>query len=59
MLDEPIYAPITKGDKLGVVQIKTPEGEHSIDLLAANDINRKGINLILSDFFDKLLGKIE
>ena len=59
MLDEPIYAPITKGDKLGVVHIKTPEGDHSIDLLAANDINRKGINLILSDFFDKLLGKIE
>ena len=59
LVDEHIYAPVTKGDKIGVIKIKTADSEHSIDLLAANDVKRKGINLILSDFFDKLLGKIE
>lgn len=59
ILDDYVFAPVKKGDKLGIIKISTPSGEHSINIVAADDVKRKGINIIFGDFFDMLIGKLK
>ncbi len=59
VLDDHVFAPVKKGDKLGIIKISTPSGEHNINIVAADDVKRKGVNIIFGDFFDMLIGKLK
>ena len=52
ILDEQITAPLEAGEKLGTMKISR-DGETlaEIDLNAANEVEKKGIGLIVKDFF--------
>lgn len=56
-IDESIFAPITVGDKVGVIKIPTENGEHEIELVATVDVKKKNLNLFFEDYLDVLLGK--
>ena len=52
------YAPIKKGDKVGVLKIKTKDGEKEIDLIATEDVEKINIIRIFENFFNMLVGMI-
>ena len=55
ILDEGITAPLTAGQKVGIIRISR-DGEviQEIDINTANAVNKKGIGLIVRDFFRML-----
>ena len=58
-IDENLSAPIKKGDKIGKVSfMSADECVGETDLFAAEDVNKKGIGLILKQFFISILGGI-
>ncbi|MCD8391404.1 MAG: D-alanyl-D-alanine carboxypeptidase [Firmicutes bacterium] len=59
VLDDKITAPVKAGDKIGTLSFSV-NGKTiaQTDLLAAEDVNKKGIGLILKQFFINILGGI-
>ena len=56
ILSDTIIAPIKKGDKVGEI-VFTENGEQlcSVDIVASNDVDKKGFHLVLTDVLHSLL----